>query len=110
VIVWSAGADGGALAATIAEKTGKEGCRRKGDRFSIPPVELLFFAVWWPQQRAITATHQGEAGLNESNGSVTKVVGFPGAFGNLSGAKQNFSYFAVGAAVDPRIEGSKCER
>src|SRR5260221_9941644 len=42
VIVWSAGADGGALAATIAERTGKEGCRRTGDKFSIPR-RLFYF-------------------------------------------------------------------
>jgi hypothetical protein len=109
VIVWSASADGGALAATIAERTGKEGCRRKGDRFSIP-VELLFVTRWWSQQRAIATAHQGEAGLNQTNGSIAQVVGFPGAFGNLSGAKQNFRDFAVGTAVHPRIERAKSER
>ena len=46
------------------------------------PFGFLFLAGWWAQQCAIAAKHQGEAGLNESNGSVTKVVSFPGAFGN----------------------------
>ena len=70
------------------------------------PFGFLFFAGWWAQQRAIAAAHQGEAGLNESNGSVTEIVGFPGAFGNLSGAKQDFRDFAVRTAVHPRIEGA----
>ena len=110
MIVWSAGADDGALAATIAEKTGEEGCRRKGDRFSIPPATFLLFTGWRSQQCAIATAHQSEAGLNQPNGSITQVVGFPGAFGDLSGAKQDFRDFAIGAAIHPRIEGAKRER
>ena len=83
---------------------------KKGGTFSIPLAIFYFFARWWTQQRAIAATHQGEAGLNETNGSVAQVVGFPGAFGNVSGAKQDFCDFAVRAAVHPRIEGAKRER
>src|ERR1700723_772334 len=74
------------------------------------PVELLFVTRWWSQQRAIATAHQGEAGLNQTNGSIAQVVGFPGAFGNLSGAKQNFRDFAVGTAVHPRIKRAKSER
>src|SRR5580692_10790609 len=74
------------------------------------PVDLLFFARWWPQQRAIATAHQGEAGLNQPNGSITQVVGFPGAFGNLSGAKQDFRDLAVRTAVHPRIKGTKRKR
>src|SRR5258708_6141014 len=74
------------------------------------PVELLFFARRRPQQCAIASAHQGEASLNQTNGSITQVVGFPGAFGNLSGAKQDFRDFAVGAAVHPRIKGAERER
>ncbi len=74
------------------------------------PVELLFFARWRPQQCAIATAHQGEAGLNETNGSITQVVGFPGAFWNLPAAKQDFRDFAVRTAVHSRIEGAKGER
>jgi hypothetical protein len=110
VIVWSAGADGGAFAATIAERTGKEGCRRKGDRFSIPPSRFLLFTGWRSQQCAIATAHQGEAGLNQTNGSITQVVGFPGAFGDLFGTKQDFGDFAVCTAIHPRIKRTKRER
>ena len=74
------------------------------------PADLLFFARWRSQQRAIAAAHQGKAGLNEPNGSITQIVGFPGAFGNLSGAKQDCRDFAVRTAVHSRIEGTKRER
>ena len=74
------------------------------------PADLLFFARWRSQQRAIAAAHQGEAGLNQTNGSITQIVGFPGAFGNLSGAKHDCRDFAVRTAVDPRIKRAKCER
>jgi hypothetical protein len=74
------------------------------------PRRALFFARWWSQQCTIAATHQGAAGLNQTNGSITQVVGFPGAFGNLSGTKQAFRDFAVRAAIHPRIERAKCER
>ena len=83
---------------------------KKGGSIFDTPVELLSFARWRPQQRAIAATHQSEAGLNQANGSIAQVVGFPGAFGNLSGAKQDFRDFAVRAAVYPRIERAKRER
>ena len=110
VIVWSAGADGGALAVTIAEQRPAKGdAEDEGVGFRYP-VELLFLARWWPQQCAIAATHQGEAALNEANGPVAQVVGFPGAFGNLSGAKQDFRDFAVATAVHPPIERTKSER
>ena len=87
----------------------KRDAEEVGVRFRYP-FDLLFFARWRPQQRAIAAAHQGEAGLNQTNGSITQVVGFPGAFGNVSGAKQDFCDFAVRTAVHPRIEGAKRER
>ncbi len=74
------------------------------------PVELLFFARWRPQQCAIATAHQGEAALNQANGSIAQVVGFPGAFGDLSGAKKDFRDFAVSTAVHSRIEGAERER
>ena len=75
------------------------------------PADLLFFARWRPQQRAIAAAHQGDAGLNQTGtGSIAQVVSFPGAFGNASAAKQDFRDFAVRTAVHPRIEGAKGER
>ena len=74
------------------------------------PVELLFFARRRSQQCAIATTHQGETGLSQANSSITQVVGFPGTFGNLSGAKQDFRDFAVRTAVHPRIESAKRER
>ena len=74
------------------------------------PADLLFFARWRSQQRAIAAAHQGEAGLNQANGSIAQVVGFPGAFGNLFCAKQDFRDFAVRAAVHSRIKGAERER
>jgi hypothetical protein len=40
------------------------GMPKKGGSIFDTPVELLFFARWRPQQCAIAATHQGEAGLN----------------------------------------------
>lgn len=70
----------------------------------------LFLAGWWSQQRAIATAHQGKAGLNESDRSVTQVVGFPGAFGKLCGTKQDLRDFAVSTAIHPRIERAERER
>ena len=83
---------------------------KKGGSIFDTPSSFYFLARWRPQQCAIAATHQSEAGLNETNGSIAQVVGFPGAFGNLSGAKQDFRDFAVRTAVHSRIEGTKRER
>ena len=83
---------------------------KKGGSIFDTPVELLFFARWRPQQCAITTAHQGEASLNQTYGSITQVVGFPGALGNLSGTKQDLRDFAVRTAVHPRIERAKRER
>jgi hypothetical protein len=71
------------------------------------PADLLFFSTWRPQQRAIAAAHQGETGLDQTNGSIAQIMGFPRAFGYLSGAKQDFRDFAVRPVVHARIEGAK---
>ena len=48
--------------------------------------------------------------MNKTDGSITQIVGFPGAFGDLFGAKQDFRDFAVRAAIHPRIESAERER
>jgi hypothetical protein len=106
---WSAGEVGGASTVIIAEKPAKGDAEEVGVRFRYP-ADLLFFARWRPQQRAIAAAHQGEAGLNQTNGSIAQVVSFPGAFGNVFGSKQDFCDFAICTAVHTRIEGAKRER
>ena len=83
---------------------------KKGGSVFDTPSTLLFLAGWRPQQCAIAAAHQGESGLNQTNGSITQVVGFPGAFWNLFGAKEDFRDFAVRTAVHSCIERTKCER
>ena len=83
---------------------------KKGGSVFDTPVELLFFTRWRSQQCAIATAHQGEAGLNQANGSIAQVVGFPGSFGDVLGTKQDFRDFAVRAAVHPRIERAKRER
>jgi len=70
----------------------------------------LFLPRWRTQQRAITTTHQGETALNQANGPTAQIVGFPVAFGNASGAEQDFRYFPVGAAVRPGIERAQSKR
>src|SRR4029079_19453478 len=51
--------------------------------------------------------HQLNPALDEANGSVAQVVGFPAALWNAPGAKQNFCYLAICTAVVPRIESAK---
>jgi hypothetical protein len=73
---WSAGDVGGASTVMIAEEPREGGCRRSGDRFSIPPdidracgCDLVWFAPV-AQQCAIAATHQCQAALDQANGAV----------------------------------------
>jgi hypothetical protein len=78
--------------------------------FSIPLKRVLFFARCRTQQCAIAATHQRKAALDQANGPITQVVRLPVAFGNAPGAKQDFRYFPVGAAVRPGIERAQSKR
>lgn len=62
------------------------------------------------QQCAIAATHQRKTALDQANGPIAQVVSLPVAFGNASGAEQDFCYFPVGTAVRARIERAQSKR
>jgi hypothetical protein len=81
-----------------------------GGVFSIPLKRVLFFARCRTQQCAIAATHQRKTALDQANGPVAQVVRLPVAFGDASGAEQDFRYFPVGAAVGPGIERAQSKR
>ena len=64
---------------------------------------LLLFAPI-TQQLAITATHQRNAALDQANGAVAEVVGFPGTLGDALLAEQYFGDPTIGTAVHAPIE------
>src|SRR5438552_2473984 len=74
------------------------------------PEARLFLTRCRTQQCAIAATHQRKTALDQANGPITQVVGFPVAFGNAPGAEQDFRYLPVGAAVRPCIERAQSKR
>ena len=76
----------------------------------IPLKRVLFLARCRTQQCAIAATHQRKTALDEANGPIAQVVSLPVAFGDASGAEQDFRYFPVGAAVRPCIERAQSKR
>src|SRR5450631_1329589 len=86
---WSTGEVGGASGVTMAERTREGGCRRSGGGFSIPLGNYaLLLAARLPQQFAIASAHQSKTALHETNGPIAQVVGLPGPFGDVLGAKQ----------------------
>jgi hypothetical protein len=91
-------------------RASKRDAEDEGAHYRYPQQNRLFLGRWRPQQRAIAATHQREAALNQANGPIAQIVGSPVAFGNASGAEQNFRDFPVGAALHPRIKRSQGER
>jgi hypothetical protein len=58
----------------------------------------------------IAAAHQRKTALDQTNGPIPQVVSLPVAFGNASGAEQDFRYFPIGAAVRPGIERTQSKR
>ena len=74
------------------------------------PEARLFLTRCRTQQCAIAATHQRKTALDQANGPIAQVVRLPVAFGDASGAEQDFRYFPVGAAVRPRIERAQSKR
>lgn len=81
----------------------------RGHIFDTPEARL-FLTRCRTQQCAIAATHQRKTALDQANGPIPQVVRLPVAFGNASGAEQDFRYFPVGAAVRPGIERAQCKR
>jgi len=57
-------------------------------------VDLFVFAPV-AQQVLITAAHKSEAALHQANGAASKIMGFPGAFGNVLKTEQNLRDRAV---------------
>lgn len=63
---------------------------------------LLFAPV--AQQLAIAATHQRNAALDQANGAIAEIVGFPGTLGDALLTEQHFGDRTIGTAVHAPIE------
>jgi hypothetical protein len=107
---WSTGEVGGASGVTMAERTREGGCRRSGGGFSIPlGNDEPLLAARLTQQLAIASGHQSQTALHETNGPIAQIVGFPGPFGDVLGAKQALGERAIAIAFDAAIERAHCQ-
>jgi hypothetical protein len=52
----------------------------------------------------IASAHQSKTASHETNGPITQIVGFPGPFGDVIGAKQALGDRAIAVAFDAAIE------
>lgn len=72
--------------------------------FDTPKPTALFFSAPGSQKLAITAAHQCEAGLHQTNGSIAQIVRFPGSVWDAFLAEQCLCDGAICAAVALCIE------
>ena len=69
------------------------------------PGERLFLPRWRTQQCAVTATHQSDTALDQSDGQAAKIIIFPGAAKNALLAEQPLCDFAIAIARQPCVQG-----
>ena len=69
------------------------------------PGGRLFLSRWRTQQCAVTATHQGDAVLNQADRPAAKIVAFPGAAVDSLPAEQAFGNLAIAISLQPSVEG-----
>ena len=67
------------------------------------PRGLLVLAPW-TQQFAIATAHQGKAALHEADGSIAKVMRFPGVLRNTLLAKNSLGDRAIGFVVIASVQ------
>ena len=58
------------------------------------------------RKSAVTATHQGDAVLNQTDRPAAKIVAFPGAAVNSLPPEQAFGNLSIAISLQPSVEGS----
>lgn len=76
----------------------------EGAIFDTPKPRALFVSTPGSQKSAITAVHQCEAGLHQTDGSIAQIVSFPGSIWDAFLAEQRFCDGAICAAIALCIE------
>lgn len=76
----------------------------RGAIFDTPPGKHLFLAMRRTQQCAVAAAHQSKARLSQTDDPIAQIVCCPITFRNALVWEHDFSDFAIGGAVRPRIQ------
>ena len=98
------GGGAGGCAVIMEEQALAGGCRMIGGMiFDTPEEALLVFALG-PQKFAITAAHQCEAALHETDSSIAQIVRFPGTIRDALFAEESFGDRTIAVRRRARIE------
>lgn len=68
------------------------------------PEDALLVSALGPQKSAITAAHQSEAALHETDGPIAQIVRFPSAIRNVLFAEENLGDHTISTPRRARVE------
>lgn len=99
----------------MEERISGRGCRILGETFSAPQpgqsaARGLSVSTPVAQQRAIAAADESQSALNQADGAIAEIVGFPGALGNSTFPKQGLSDRAVAVSFLSAVECAQRKR
>lgn len=73
-------------------------------------VRVLMLAVAAAQERAISAPHQGQPGLDQADGAAAQIMSLPRSFGNPPAAEQDLGNGAVAVSLGSSVQRPQSER